>query len=231
MGSLVDSWMMDKGKMIERVKKSLELVEDGSILDVGCYNGEISRLLAKKGLNVIGIDKDPVEINIANSHLPITTKLTRIRKCVSLVENGYVPIPKIKFLTYDINNVPLPFKEGTFNGIYAGEVIEHCNNPYDVLVDLLRVLKPNGYIILSTPNACGWKQVVMSFYRVQMRIDRVLSEEWGTGDEKEHLYCWTLYTLIRLMKKAGFVYELHTYGGSSLIIKARKKVKEDGQRR
>ena len=214
MGSLVDSWMLDKGKMIDRVEKSLELVEDGSILDVGCYNGEISYLLARKGLNVVGIDKDPVEINKANSHLPIQVSLDRIQRSLKLVERGCLPHPKVRFFTYDINNLPLPFKTGTFEGIYMGEVIEHCDNPFGVLVELLRVLKPNGYIILSTPNACGWKQVVMSFYRVDMRIKRVLDEDWGTGDEKEHLYCWTLYTLIRLMKKAGFIHQLHTYGGS-----------------
>jgi len=220
--SLVDSWMIPKGKIIERVRKSLELVEEGTLLDVGCYNGEISHLFAKKGLNVIGIDKDDVEINRTNSHLPITTKLERIKKCVTLAEETDNSSPKVKFMTYDVNNIPLPFPDSSFDGIYMGEVIEHCNNPHGVLVDLRRVLKPGGYIILSTPNACGWKQVVMSHYKVQMRIDRVLDEKWGTGDEKEHLYAWTLYTLIRLMKRAGYVFQSHHYGGSSLIIKARK---------
>jgi SAM-dependent methyltransferase len=178
-------------------------------------------LQVKRGRALFGIDKDPVEINKANSHLPIVPTLDRIQKSLSLIDDGTIAAPKVQFLTHDCNN-PLPFPDCCFDGIYMGEVIEHCDNPYNVLQEMFRVLKPRGFVILSTPNASAWKLVLMSYHRQNWRIRRVLKEEWGTGDEKEHLYCWTIFTMVRLLKKVGFTYQMHTFGGSSMILKVRR---------
>ena len=46
----------------------------------------------------------------------------------------------------------LPFKEDTFDLIFAGEVIEHLNEPSSALTDWVRVLRVNGRLAMSTPN-------------------------------------------------------------------------------
>jgi ubiquinone/menaquinone biosynthesis C-methylase UbiE len=54
---------------------------------------------------------------------------------------------------YVLGNVELmPFKAKTFDSIFAGELIEHLNNPNKFLIEASRVLKDNGLIILTTPN-------------------------------------------------------------------------------
>jgi len=46
----------------------------------------------------------------------------------------------------------LPFRANTFDLIFAGEVLEHLENPLKGLKDWSRVLKTTGTLIISTPN-------------------------------------------------------------------------------
>lgn len=50
----------------------------------------------------------------------------------------------------------LPYEDGFFDAVYAGEVLEHLFDPDSFLEDLARVLRPNGVLVLSTPNMCAW---------------------------------------------------------------------------
>ncbi len=46
----------------------------------------------------------------------------------------------------------LPFKQGTFDLIFAGEVIEHTRDPSKVIGEWASTLNPRGVLIVSTPN-------------------------------------------------------------------------------
>ncbi len=46
----------------------------------------------------------------------------------------------------------LPFRPECFDLVFAGEVIEHLENPAKALGEWVGVLKPQGKMILSTPN-------------------------------------------------------------------------------
>jgi ubiquinone/menaquinone biosynthesis C-methylase UbiE len=56
------------------------------------------------------------------------------------------------FETVLFNNFPLPFQSEKFEVILCFETIEHISNPDMFLKELTRVIKPNGIIILTTPN-------------------------------------------------------------------------------
>ena len=53
-------------------------------------------------------------------------------------------------------NEPLPFDADTFDLIWCSEVIEHLVNPEESLKEMLRVCKPGGRVILTTPNSYMW---------------------------------------------------------------------------
>lgn len=46
----------------------------------------------------------------------------------------------------------IPFVSEYFDSMFAGEIIEHVSDPVEVLQEWKRVLKPNGTLILTTPN-------------------------------------------------------------------------------
>ena len=46
----------------------------------------------------------------------------------------------------------LPFADATFDIVYAGNVLEHTENPIKVLTEAMRVLRPNGIFHAEVPN-------------------------------------------------------------------------------
>jgi SAM-dependent methyltransferase len=47
---------------------------------------------------------------------------------------------------------PLPFRAAAFDALFAGELIEHLPDPAPAVAEFHRVLKPDGVLILTTPN-------------------------------------------------------------------------------
>ena len=111
-----------------RVKKILSLVGTGNrVLDIGCYDGTIAKLIAAQGNQVVGIDIAKKAVHMAR-------------------KNG------IQAYVCNLEEDPFPKSIGTFDVIIAGEIIEHIFDPDALLNKLTKVLKPGGHLILTTPN-------------------------------------------------------------------------------
>lgn len=96
------------------------------VLDVGCGTGNFALKAAKMGAHVLGIDFAEEAIKIA--------KKTRKH-------------PNLTFENIDVTNV----KE-RFDIIVSIGTLEHMDEPYKILKKLKSHLKPNGKIIITTPN-------------------------------------------------------------------------------
>jgi ubiquinone/menaquinone biosynthesis C-methylase UbiE len=57
---------------------------------------------------------------------------------------------RVKAVVADAQN--LPFPDGSFDVVVCTEVIEHCRDVDGAIGECLRILKPGGYIIFSSPN-------------------------------------------------------------------------------
>ncbi|MCX7835804.1 MAG: class I SAM-dependent methyltransferase [bacterium] len=99
----------------------------GSVLDVGCGNGAQTAYLLKQSSFVTAIDLSLENIQIAKQLLPS-------------VDVQYGSAEKI------------PFSDSTFDLITCFEVLEHVTNDQKAMLEMKRVLKDQGKIILTVPN-------------------------------------------------------------------------------
>lgn len=104
--------------------------QECSVLDVGCGTGLNASHLKGMGHKVTGVDLSPVAIE--------KFKAAGFDGEVCDVIEG------------------LPFKDDTFDIVFSSEVIEHLADTDRFLNELKRVLRPNGLLILSTPNSAFW---------------------------------------------------------------------------
>lgn len=52
---------------------------------------------------------------------------------------------------HDLNEIPYPFKDSTFNEIYADNIIEHLNDIIKVVEELHRIGKPGALVKIFVP--------------------------------------------------------------------------------
>ncbi len=71
----------------------------------------------------------------------------------------YLPLVKKSFpdaLVVQGDGTMLPFKDEVFDWVVCSEVIEHVPDRDSMLREFWRVLKPDGVLILTTPNWINW---------------------------------------------------------------------------
>lgn len=80
--------------------------------------------------------------------------------CGEDIKKGYVNLdfvnqPGVDVL-HDINKAPWPFKDSTFETVYASHILEHVDNLSDVMTEIHRVCKNGARIVIRGPHfSCG----------------------------------------------------------------------------
>ena len=76
--------------------------------------------------------------------------------CGGYKKEGYVNIDRNTLVNPDIINdlnvIPYPFADNSFDLIEAFHVIEHLNEPFLVMKELHRIIKPNGKLVIKVPH-------------------------------------------------------------------------------
>lgn len=70
--------------------------------------------------------------------------------------------PEENIQGWNLNQFPLPYPAEFFHGIASIEGIEHLENPFALIREFWRLLKPSGYLILTTPNILSIRSRVRS---------------------------------------------------------------------
>ena len=110
----------------------------GRILEAGTGKGHFAIALAKRGYKFTTFDISQEEQRIARMNLAYAA----LEKAVEFkVENGE----------------HTTFPSGSFDVIFSVNVIHHLDNPYKVVDEMIRILSPNGKIILVDFTAKGFE--------------------------------------------------------------------------
>lgn len=73
----------------------------------------------------------------------------------------------------------LPFADAFFDAVTMFDVLEHIPNDRLAISEALRVLKPNGFLLVSTPDAATWRFPYYSFMKPICPPEAAVMAEWG----------------------------------------------------
>ena len=75
----------------------------------------------------------------------------------------FMKIPGQKVETVDLNHGKLPYGDNSFDLVTFTEVAEHLEDHRSILREIYRILKPEGMLILTTPNILNMKSRLRFF--------------------------------------------------------------------
>lgn len=180
----------------------------GTVLDVGCGNGVISRFIGSHGYNVLGIDVSAKTIENASKLNQLPNVQFQVKSAEALTAEG---------TTYDV--------------VICSEVLEHLNQP-DKLLEVLHIaLKDTGILVVTVPNGMGPREVLVTkpvinmqkkqnaTWRFTNRVKKLLGYSGTTtqssADDLEHVQFFTADALKQMAAKNGF--NIINFGNSNFI--------------
>ena len=135
------------------------------LLDVGCGSGTLIGLLKRRGFNVLGVDTSEEASHVAQIENDVAVVVGTLEQA--------------------------GFEERRFAMVTLFHVMEHVTNPRRVLAEVVRVLQPNGIVILQVPNIDSWQF-------------RWFGAKWYGLDIPRHVIDYSRNAIIRLLSDAGF---------------------------
>lgn len=169
----------------------LNVKENEKVLDVGCADGAMMVYCGLLGAEVYGIDISSESIEKANSYL-----------------NKYGL--KGRAVLGDAKKLGDKFSENYFDKAVSSDFFEHLS--YDdkirVFKEIKKVLKPNGTLIIKTPNL-----TYLRFSKLFKQIARIMKLKnpfdvvipHTTGGNPEHIGLITRIKMIKAIESAGFM--------------------------
>jgi len=122
-----DSKPVDKVNLL-RQEKYLEHVRPNTqVIELGCGMSYFPEMANKKGAQSYGVDFS--------------------QKAIQRLQ---LEFPGVKYMKCDATKTPFP--NGKFETVVSGEVIEHLEEPQDLVDEMARICKKGGKMIISTPH-------------------------------------------------------------------------------
>lgn len=107
---------------------------------------------------------------------------------------------RFTFQHFNIENDSFPYADGEFDVVIFAEIIEHLlNDPCKVMREIKRVLKPNGTLILTTPNVARLENVAR-----MISGTNIYDPYSGYGPYGRHNREYNRHELDQLLRFEGF---------------------------
>jgi SAM-dependent methyltransferase len=122
---------------------------------------------------------------------------------------------------FNIEKDPYPYADDYFDIVLFCEILEHLpTDPTQSLYEIHRVLKPGGYMLLTTPNVLAWQ----NFWRLAIG-QNIYDQYSGYGVYGRHNREYAPIEVIRLLQACGFevvkvrLEDLHSHPWPLRILK------------
>lgn len=204
-GRKAERYYRIQGKKMKTVTGMFEDHREGRILDIGCGDGLITSLLR----DVTGAEAHGLDIS---------------RSAVAKA-NG----KGIRAKALNVDEGSFPFRKNTFDAIFCGDLMEHVFDTEKLLDNMIRVLKPGGYAVISVPNIASWyNRGFLLMGLMPVWIESSLKTYTGNPlikDGMGHIHAFTRRSLAELLRLKGFRIE-SVKGCPVLADGTRKRWKE-----
>jgi len=161
---------VDPKRKVETYFSLVKSCPGKNVLEIGCAKGTLAIKLAKDGYKVTAVD-------IAKNYI--------YKAYINAKTEGV----KINFRIIDIQK-PCRMRE-TFDIIVMTEVLEHLRSPSIALENVWKLLKNNGFLIISTPNQGTIGKLVRNLFKKDFF-------------EGLHLNCYDFSQLYYTLRLHGF---------------------------
>ena len=180
----------------ERDQKFLEMLDynpNAKVIDLGCGKGDFTLKVKEKSSckEIYGVDvwKDALKE----------------------AQNKGIKAEKM-----DLNE-ELKFPDGSFDVIVSNQVLEHLFFPSKFIQEVYRILKEDGYSVISTENLSSWDNVIsllFGYTPFSMEFDRIKignpfspHDKEKRGEYPAHVRIFSFQGLIDLFQFHGFKIE------------------------
>ncbi len=132
------------------------------LLDIGAGTGDFLMMAKKNNWNVVGVEPNKEAINLAE------------KKDLKLLKDTQ------------------KLKQDSFDVITMWHVLEHVFNLEEQIIELKRLIKPNGYIIIAVPN---YKSYDATYYK----------SDWAAYDVPRHLWHFSKKSIEVLFQEQNII--------------------------
>lgn len=149
-------------------------IKNRKFLDIGCATGLLLNHMKGSGWDTKGVEicRPSAEYGIKESSLDIF---------IGTLEEA-------------------AFRDNYFDVVHFSHLIEHVPDPKALLVEINRILKNDGHMIMTTPNADGWQA-------------RASKSNWRSAIT-DHIYLFTKTTMRKLLGITNYrIVEQISWGG------------------
>jgi len=164
------NYTADQENLLRTFRKRMRWLETygepgGRLLDVGCAAGFFMQVGRERGWEVYGVEPAGCMAEFARSHLGLEVFAGKLREA--------------------------DYRPGFFDAVTLWDVLEHMTDPHQELLEVNRVLRPGGLLVVETQNVASW-------------VARALGQRWHHYGNQLHLFHFTPQTITRLLAETGF---------------------------